>query len=90
LKEKKMSKKEIRVRFNTMNTKFSIDDGGWINLPDSLTDGWDHTEINKIIFSAVTDKYDLSDDDIIQIQDDGSYSVAELKEYSGLNELKPA
>ena len=82
--------KEIRVRFNTMNTKFSIDDGGWIHLPDSLTDGWDHTQINTIILSAVTDKYDLSDNDIIDIQDDGRYSVAELKEYLSLNELKPA
>ena len=82
--------KEIRVRFNTMSTKFNIDDGGWIPLPDSLTDGWDHTQINKIILSAVTDKYDLDDDDIIDIQDDGRYSVAELKEYLSLNELKPA
>jgi hypothetical protein len=82
--------KEIRVRFNTMKTKFSIDDGGWIPLPDSLTDGWDHAQINRIILSAVTEKYDLSDNDIIDIQDDGRYSVAELKEYSGLNQLKPA
>ena len=82
--------KEIRVRFNTMKTKFNIDDGGWIPLPDSLTDGWDHAQINKIILSAITDKYDLSDDDIIEIQDDGSYSVRELRQYLGLNELKPA
>ena len=82
--------KEIRVRFNTMSTKFNIDDCGWIPLPDSLTDGWDHAQINTIILSAVTDKYDLSDNDIIDIQDDGRYSVAELKEYLSLNELKPA